>query len=122
MQPILATPDVERLHAFCAGVLGVEVAQRVPEDGPVSYLGLRVDDVTLGLVADEDVAVGPPGRVVLSVDVPDVDALLPRVTDLGGRVTGGPTDMPWGRRVLHVQDPDGNAVNLTRALDGFSSL
>ncbi len=54
--------------------------------------------------------------MLLSIDVPDVDALLSRVAELGGRVTGGPTDMPWGQRVLHVRDPDGNAVNLTQRL------
>ncbi|MGY1616503.1 VOC family protein [Geodermatophilus sp. SYSU D00691] len=114
--PVLATPDVERLRAFYAGLLGAEVGLRVPDEGPVFYLGLQVDDVTLGLVADGGVAVGEPGRVLLSVDVPDVDALHPRVAELGGRVTGSPTDMPWGQRVLHLQDPDGNAVNLTQAI------
>jgi predicted enzyme related to lactoylglutathione lyase len=54
--------------------------------------------------------------VLLSIDVASVDALLPRVAGLGGTVTGGPNDMPWGRRVLHLTDPDGNPVN--RALRG----
>jgi predicted enzyme related to lactoylglutathione lyase len=42
--------------------------------------------------------------------------LLHRVEDLGGRVLGPPNDMPWGQRVAHIEDPDRNAVNLTRAL------
>jgi hypothetical protein len=79
--PLLVTPDVERLRTFYAGLLGAEVTDRFPDDGPVFALGLR-------------------------------DVLLPRVADLGGRVTGGPTDMPWGHRVAHVRDPDGNALNL----------
>ena len=41
---------------------------------------------------------------------------MSRVPELGGRVTGGPNDMQWGQRVLHVEDPDGNAVNLTQQL------
>jgi predicted enzyme related to lactoylglutathione lyase len=114
--PIFVTPDVERLRAFYATLLGAEVTQRFPEDGDVFYLGLRAGDFTFGLTADGSVPVGEPGRVLLSIEVPDVDTLLPRVAELGGRVTGGPTDMPWGQRVLHVQDPDGNAVNLTQPL------
>jgi predicted enzyme related to lactoylglutathione lyase len=110
--PILVTPDVERLRAFYASLLGAEVTERFPEDGDVFYLGLRADDFPFGLVANGSVPVGEPGRVLLSIDVDDVDVLLPRVPELGGRVTGGPTDMPWGQRVLHVQDPDGNALNL----------
>jgi predicted enzyme related to lactoylglutathione lyase len=52
--------------------------------------------------------------VLLSIEVDEVAALVPRVAALGGVVTGGPNDMPWGQRVLHVRDPDGNAVNLTQ--------
>jgi len=25
-------------------------------------------------------------------------------------------DMPWGQRVAHIQDPDGNTVNLTEPI------
>ncbi len=115
-RPIFVSPDVERLRAFYTTLLGAAVTERFPEQGDVFYLGLRVDDFEFGLTADAQVPVGTPGRVLLSIDVPDVDALLPRVPELGGRVTGGPTDMPWGQRVVHVQDPDGNAVNLTQAI------
>jgi len=115
-RPIFVTPDIERLRAFYGTLLGAGVTERFPEDGPVFYLGLKVDDFEFGLTADAQVPVGEPGRVLLSIDVPDVDALLPRVAGLGGRVTGGPNDMPWGQRVVHIQDPDGNAVNLTSAL------
>jgi predicted enzyme related to lactoylglutathione lyase len=38
------------------------------------------------------------------------------VTQLGGRVRGLPNDMPWGQRVAHVQDPDGNSVNLVQPI------
>nr|WP_281281675.1 VOC family protein [Blastococcus colisei] len=50
--------------------------------------------------------------MLLSVDVPDVDALLPQVEGLGGTATGGTNDMPWGQRVVHIKDPDGNVINL----------
>jgi catechol 2,3-dioxygenase-like lactoylglutathione lyase family enzyme len=45
-----------------------------------------------------------------------VEALLPRVGALGGTATSGANDMPWGQRVAHVADPDGNLVNLTQQL------
>jgi predicted enzyme related to lactoylglutathione lyase len=59
---------------------------------------------------------GEPGRMLLSIEVPDVDALLPTVEDLGGESTSGANDMPWGQRVAHIKDPDGNVVNLTQTL------
>ena len=32
----------------------------------------------------------------------------------GGLVLGPPNDMPWGQRVAHIHDPDGNTINLTQ--------
>jgi predicted enzyme related to lactoylglutathione lyase len=112
VHPLVLSPDIERLRVFYAGLLAAEISQRFPDEGEVFSLELRVDGFRLGLVQVGDVVAGEPGRVLLSIDVEDVDALLPRIAPLGGRVTGGPTDMPWGQRVLHVRDPDGNAVNL----------
>ncbi|HYH27038.1 MAG TPA: VOC family protein [Blastococcus sp.] len=113
---IIVTPDLERLRSFYVGLLDATEQQRFPEDGPAFYLGLRIGDSDLGLTADTGVQPGSPGRVLLSIEVPDVDALLPRVEGLGGRAPAPSNDMPWGQRVAHVIDPDGNAVNLTQQL------
>ncbi|HEY8454792.1 MAG TPA: VOC family protein [Actinopolymorphaceae bacterium] len=117
IQPIIVTSDLDRLMAFYTGLLGAEEIVRVPgQDGSTFFVNLRVSGGELGLVAEPGVGNGPGGRILLSVDVPDVDALLSRVEQLGGRVNGPANDTPWGQRVAHVQDPDGNALNLTQAL------
>jgi uncharacterized glyoxalase superfamily protein PhnB len=116
VQPIVVSADAERLRRFYTELLGAEETMRVPEDGPLFYLGLHLGDSDLGLVQDVDAEDAPAGRIVLSIDVPDVRALVPRILPLGGIVAGGPNDMPWGQRVLHVKDPDGNAVNLTQEI------
>lgn len=54
--------------------------------------------------------------MLLSVAVADVNELVGRVEELGGQVLGPANDMPWGQRVAHIKDPDGNAVNLTQQL------
>ncbi|SFT56496.1 hypothetical protein SAMN05660657_01579 [Geodermatophilus amargosae] len=113
VQPMLVTSDPERLVRFYVGVASAVLTQRVPDDGPVFFQGLRIGDSDLGVVADAEVPAGSPGRVLVSIEVDDVDAALPRVPELGGEVQAPPTDMPWGQRVAHVRDPDGNAVNLT---------
>lgn len=115
LTPIIVTADAERLARFYRELFDAEEADRVPPDGPAFYLGLRVGSGTLGLVSDDGAPAGPQ-RFLLSVEVDDVDALLPRVTELGGTVSGPPNDMPWGQRVAHVADPDGNTVNLTHTL------
>ena len=113
VQPLIVTAHFERMLSFYTGLLGASETQRVPEEGPVFFIGLRIGGSDIGLVSDAAVADAPAGRILLSVDVDDVDALLLRVRALGGEVTGGPTDMPWGQRVVHIEDPDGNALNLT---------
>ena len=111
--PMIVTPDLDRLARFYTGLTGATETSRVPDEGPTFYLGLRIGDSELGIVADESVASAPPGRVLLSIEVADVDAALARVESLGGRAPAPANDMPWGQRVAHLQDPDGNAVNLT---------
>jgi predicted enzyme related to lactoylglutathione lyase len=93
----------------------------MPKDGPAFYVGLQLGDAELGLVADGDADVTVPQRILLNVNVADlgvgdVESLLEHVEALGGRVLGPPNDMPWGQRVAHILDPDGNTVNLTEPL------
>ena len=116
IRPIIVSSDLERLRAFYTGLFGAREVLRVPEDGDAFYVGLAWEDAELGLSADSDVTPGDPGRMLLSIEVPDVDALLPTVAELGGSPGGGANDMPWGQRVAHITDPDGNVVNLTQQL------
>ena len=116
IRPVIVTPDLDRLVTFYSGLLGASEIERFPAEGPPFYLGLRAGDSELGLVANPDIALDGAGRMLLSLEVADVDALLPRVEQLGGRVKGPSNDMPWGQRVAHVSDPDGNSVNLTQVL------
>src|SRR3954447_15917450 len=116
IRPIIVSNDLDRLLAFYTGLLGAKEVMRFPEDGPVFYVGLALGDSELGLSSDASVVGGAPGRMLLSIDVPDVDALLPRVEELGGSGGDGSNDMPWGQRVAHIKDPDGNVVNLTQTL------
>ena len=41
-----------------------------------------------------------------------MDAALAQVESLGGQAPAPANDMPWGQRVAHVKDPDGNMVEL----------
>jgi predicted enzyme related to lactoylglutathione lyase len=120
IRPILVTADLDRLLAFYTGLLGATEVMRFPDDGPVFYVGLELGDSELGLSSDASIVSGSPGRMLLSIEVDDVDARLAQVEALGGEVSSPPNDMPWGQRVAHIKDPDGNVVNLTQNLT-FSS-
>jgi predicted enzyme related to lactoylglutathione lyase len=121
VQPVIVTPSMPLLLAFYKALLGAVEISRVPEEGPAFYVGLRIGDAELGVVADGDAVIDTPQRILLNVNVADlqvgdVESLLEHVKPLGGRVLGLPNDMPWGQRVAHIQDPDGNTVNLTEPI------
>lgn len=116
IQPIVVTPAIDRLLAFYEGLFGAVETSRTPEEGPPFFINLRVGDSDLGLVSDADVELGAAQRMLLSVAVADVNERVGHVEELGGQVLGPANDMPWGQRVAHIKDPDGNAVNLTQQL------
>jgi predicted enzyme related to lactoylglutathione lyase len=116
IQPMIVTPELDRLLRFYKELLGAEELSRVPapEEGPTFFVNLRIGDSELGIVSNASVPLDTPQRMLLSVAVEGVDDLLKRVEPLGGEVLGPPNDMPWGQRVAHIKDPDGNKVNLTQ--------
>ncbi|MFH9969039.1 VOC family protein [Streptomyces mirabilis] len=116
IQPVILTADQEVRLGFYTQLFGAEEIFRVPAEGAAFYVGLRIGDTGLGLVAKTDPGTGARRRILLSIGVDDVDETLGRVTALGGSVRSGPNDMPWGQRVAHIQDPDGNPVNLTQPI------
>jgi predicted enzyme related to lactoylglutathione lyase len=113
---IIITRDLEPLIRFYTELFGAEEAERYPAEGPTFFLGLRIGDSHLGFVTDTEVDTSAPQRLLLSIDVENVDKLLERVEPLGGKALGPPNDMAWGQRVAHVQDPEGNPINLTQSI------
>jgi predicted enzyme related to lactoylglutathione lyase len=89
---------------------------RHQHDGPTFFVGLKLGDSKLGLVAEAAADLSALQRILPSVDVDDVNGSLDWVEAAGGHVLGPSTDMPWRQRVAHVHDPDGNMVNLTQPL------
>ncbi|MGW1677688.1 VOC family protein [Saccharopolyspora sp. NPDC002376] len=116
IQPIVITPDLDRLQGFYQALFGAQETARVPDDGPTFFVALDIDGDRLELVNNRDVKVREPNRILLSFSVDNVDELLERVESAGGEVLGPANDMPWGQRVAHIKDPDGNAVNLTQQI------
>lgn len=116
IQPILCTEDIGRLSSFYAEVFGAEEEMRVPGTKGPFFVTLRFGGAGLDLVDNKRGAKAAPGRVAVAVFVKNVDDLLPRVKPAGGKVRGPAKDMPWGHRVAHITDPDGNPINLTQRL------
>jgi predicted enzyme related to lactoylglutathione lyase len=121
VQPVIVTPTLPLLLAFYKALLGAREISRVPADGSAFYVGLQIGNAELGIVTDGEADITAPQRILLNVNVGDlgvggVEDLLEYVEPLGGQVLGPPNDMPWGQRVAHILDPDGNTVNLTEPI------
>ncbi|MFG2924304.1 VOC family protein [Streptomyces sp. NPDC048305] len=116
IQPVIVTADQDVLLGFYTKLFGAEEIFRIPAEGPAFYLGLRIGDSDLGLVAKANPGTEAASRILLSIGVDDVDETLGLVEALGGSVRSGPNDMSWGQRVAHILDPDGNPVNLTQPI------
>lgn len=56
---------------------------------------------------------GTPPRIVMTLEVDDVDAVAARLATLGVVPLNGPADRPWGSRTMTIADPSGNCWELS---------
>jgi lactoylglutathione lyase len=116
---ILFVSDLERSVAFYRDVIGVpfrfaneSYAEFATEGAKFALYARGHLAELIGTSAPAGKAPWPQGEVAFFVA--DVDAEHERLSAAGVSVLAPPTDRPWGERTLHVADPDGNVVELTR--------
>jgi catechol 2,3-dioxygenase-like lactoylglutathione lyase family enzyme len=69
------------------------------------------------LVAPEPVAPTHTGsRMLLTIKVPDVDAVCALLRGRGVTMLNGPVDRPWGRRTAAFADPSGHVWEVAHEL------
>lgn len=110
----IITRDVSKLRDFYTMVLGVEA------EGDDRFTILLAERPALTLFSEQGMEQMAPGcmagagcgRVVLEVEVADVDQEYERLKALNVSIVKPPTTQPWGIRSVWIQDPDGNIVNL----------
>ena len=107
--PIITTPDLQRALTFYRDLLEGEVEYRFPPEGEPVYVGMNIGSGHLGLGWDPGASATGKG-FALWVYADDCDAAIERLRAAGATVTEEPADQPWGERVAHVLDPDGNDV------------
>jgi uncharacterized glyoxalase superfamily protein PhnB len=81
---------------------------------PPTFACVKRGDVYLFLSEKNQ---GSPGSW-LFISVDDVDRLYDEYKASGARILEPPTDFPWGRREMRVEDPDGHRLRLTSAPTG----
>ncbi len=114
----IAVDDLADTRRWYSDVFGMPIVDesetsctfRFPE-------GVFVNLNTLAGVAEliEPAHAGPPGtppRLVMTLEVEDVDAVADRLRELGVAPLNGPVDRPWGSRTMSLGDPSGNCWEL----------
>jgi predicted enzyme related to lactoylglutathione lyase len=119
----LLVDDFAACYRFYADVLGLEPQSRAAQ-GPYEKFspgtgsaGIALQDrammaQVLGALGDR--ATGHRSLVVLRVD--DLDACCAEITGRGATLLHGPAPMTDRMRVAHLEDPEGNLVELQQWL------
>lgn len=114
----LVTNDVRAAQVFYGQLFGWEF-EDVPEH-PGEFVLIRHDGIPIGglVFSEREQPDSSQSRWIGSVSVTDVDAAVKVVRDRGGKVLGGPTDIPLRGRVAVVADPQGAILALMRTKNG----
>jgi lactoylglutathione lyase len=116
---ILFAADLDRSIGFYRDVIGLpfkfsndSYAEFATEGAKFALFARDHLPELVGREVPADRVPWPQGEVAFFVDDPDAEH--ERLAAAGVEVLAPPTDRPWGERTLHVADPDGNVVELTR--------
>jgi PhnB protein len=127
--PYLCIENAAGAIDFYAKAFGaVESGARITDStGRIGHTEIRIGDSTL-YIADEHPEFGFRGplalggaHVLFMLDVPDVDAMVARAVDAGGRLTRPVEDQFYGDRTGEVTDPFGYRWTLSTHLRDVSA-
>jgi predicted enzyme related to lactoylglutathione lyase len=98
----LASPDLDASPGFYGELFGWQVEPI--QGGPMRYLTIKNGDASNGGMRETQPQEPPNWLVYFAV--PDVDATLAKVNELGGSTLAGPFEMATGK-IAVVRDPQG---------------
>ncbi len=103
----IATDTLGELADFCRDIVGLE--QVMDFGWIVTFQGPDTAPVQLSLAQQGGSGTGVPS---LSIEVDDLDAVLPRARARGHEIVYGPVTEPWGMRRFYLRDPAGTLLNI----------
>ena len=111
----IVTTNLEQMRTFYQAVLQIE-----PQIYRGNYIEFALEAGTLALWRQSECAEYGLGvvrgaandRVLIELEVADVDEEYARLKDLQVEWVQELTTQPWGHRAFYVRDPDGNVLNV----------
>jgi len=114
----LFTDDLAASKAFYRDVFEMPILNEDVVSAAFAFPGLVVNLLGAGsapeLIAPAPVGErGTPARMMLTLQVDDVDAVCERLRGRGVEFLNGPTNRPWGPRTATFADPSGHCWELS---------
>jgi len=111
ISPSLTATDLQRSIAFYRDVLGFMAGEEWREKGVLVGVELHAGAVTF-MLSQDDFAKGRDrqkgiGTRFYCTTAQDIDRFASQIRERGGVLDQEPRDMPWGKRVFMISDPDG---------------
>lgn len=106
--PLVMVPDLNAVRAFYVDTLGCPITHHVPGRYlQVQLTAHRDAGPEVCFMVDADATAHDRLPVVLSVPVPDADAVSARLQEADVAIDVPVGDRPWGWRSVYVVDPAG---------------
>ena len=114
----LFTDDLRAAKRFYESAFGMPIVHEDPTSLAFAFPNIVVNLVTADVAPEliEPAPVGEPGapaRMMLTLQVEDVDAACERLRAQGVELLNGPMDRPWGPRTATFADPSGHPWELS---------
>ena len=114
----LFTDDLPEAKRFYQAVFGMPIVHEDPTSLALAFPNIVVNLVTAAVAPEliEPAPVGgpeTPARMMLTLQVDDVDAACERLRAQGVQLLNGPMNRPWGPRTAAFADPSGHCWELS---------
>ena len=113
----LFVDDLDETERFYHEVFGMPLVHKDKDSIAYRFPNMVVNLLLASSAPEliEPAAVGPsgtPARMMLTLEVEDVDEFASHLRSLGVRILNGPVDRSWGPRTVTIADPSGHCWEL----------
>jgi predicted enzyme related to lactoylglutathione lyase len=108
----LMTRDPEKAGKFFKELIGWEPTDSGMPGMPYTLFKMGENQVGGMMMMPPEIPAQVPPHWMAYIQVDDVDALVGKLGDLGGKLLHGPQDIPTVGRFVVIEDPTGAVVSL----------
>jgi lactoylglutathione lyase len=117
----LTVKDLLKSVEWYHEIVGFSIERRMERDGKLRSITVNAGPVRIALNQDDgakgwDRIKGLGFSFNIRTDQ-DIDEIAKRIKEKGGTLVTEPADMPWGVRMIRLQDPDGYKLAISRLIN-----